>query len=379
VGFASDSAGDLFIVDGGNNVVREVVKATGDVVTVAGDVVTVAGDGKAGHEGDGGPATAAELDSPNSVAVDSAGDLFISDAGNNRIRAVVAATGDIITVAGNGTAGYSGDGGPATAAEIASPRGLAVDSEGDVFFADNPNNVIREVVAATGDIIITVAGDGTAGYSGGNGPATATELNDPGRLAIDPAGDLFIADRDNNVVRELGVPVTVTISPAPTLPGGGGGGGGGGEGGGGKGGGSAGNGGSAGGGEGGPVTPIPAVSPRVITRTVLAVQPRPARVGQPVALVATVKLMGGSRAAPGGSVTFLDGTTDLGTVLLRRGKARLVTWGLVPGRNKIQVQYDPGPGTVPSGATLIETVRLPRSRSKVVASPEVSHPESWCH
>ena len=109
------------------------------------------------------------------------------------IREVVKATGDIITVAGNGTAGYSGDNGPATAAELNHPVGVAVDSAGDLFFADNDNNVIREVVKATGDII-TVAGNGTAGYSGDNGPATAAELNVPDSVAIDSAGDLFIAD-----------------------------------------------------------------------------------------------------------------------------------------------------------------------------------------
>ena len=151
--------------------VREVVKATGDIITVAGN-------GTAGYSGDNGPATAAELNGPNGVAVDSAGDLFIADTANNVIREVVKATGDIITVAGNGTAGYSGDNGPATAAELDSPRGIAVDSAGDLFIADSGNNVIREVVKATGDII-TVAGNGTAGYSGDGGPATAAELNGP--------------------------------------------------------------------------------------------------------------------------------------------------------------------------------------------------------
>ena len=133
--------------------IREVVKATGDIITVAGN-------GTRGYSGDNGPATAAELDDPDGVAVDSAGDLFIADTYNNVIREVVKATGDIITVAGNGTLGYSGDNGPATAAELDSPYGVAVDAAGDLFIADTGNNVIREVVKATGDII-TVAGNGT--------------------------------------------------------------------------------------------------------------------------------------------------------------------------------------------------------------------------
>ena len=190
-GVAVDSAGDLFFADIANNVIREVVKATGDIITFAGN-------GTAGYSGDNGPATAAELNGPNAVAVDSAGDLFIADADNNAIREVVKATGDIITVAGNGNAGYSGDNGPATAAELNDPNGIAVDSVGDVFIADGGNNVVREVVKATGDII-TVAGDGTAGYTGDNGPATAAELNGSGRVAVDSAGDLFIADGGNNV------------------------------------------------------------------------------------------------------------------------------------------------------------------------------------
>ena len=171
IGIAFDSAGDLFVADYGDNVVREVVKATGDIITVAGD-------GTAGYSGDNGSATAAELNFPRDVAVDSAGDLFIADTNNNVIREVVKATGDIITVAGDGTAGYSGDGGPATAAELDGPRGVAVDSAGDLFIADRLNSVVREVVKATGDII-TVAGNGTAGYSGDNGPATAAELDGP--------------------------------------------------------------------------------------------------------------------------------------------------------------------------------------------------------
>ena len=204
-GIDIDSAGDLFIADLVNNVVREVVKATGHIITVAGN-------GTAGYSGDGGPATAAELYTPSDVAVDSAGDLFIADWGNSVIREVVKATGDIITFAGNGKAGYSGDGGPATAAELAGDSGVAIDSAGDVFIADTAgNNVVREVVKATGDII-TIAGNGTAGYSGDNGPATAAELDYEGRVAVDSAGDVFVTDSNNNVIREFTPAWTVAIS-----------------------------------------------------------------------------------------------------------------------------------------------------------------------
>ena len=177
-GIAFDNAGDLFFADTGNNVVREVVKSTGKIVTVAGN-------GTAGYEGDHGPATAAELNGPNSVAVNSAGNLFISDSNNNRIREVVKSTGDIITFVGNGTAGYKGDNGPGTAAEINSPRGISLDTAGNLFIADCLNNRIREVDGAT-DNITTVAGNGTAGYEGDGGPATAAEINEPAFVAVDP-------------------------------------------------------------------------------------------------------------------------------------------------------------------------------------------------
>ena len=167
-----------------------------------GDIITVAGNGTAGYSGDNGPPTAAELNHPAGLIVDSVGDLFISDSGNNVVREVVEATGDIFTVAGNGTVGYTGDNGPATDAKLDNPRGLAVDSAGDLFIADANSNVIREVVKATGDIV-TVAGNGTAGYRGDSGPATAAELNGDYGVAVDNAGDLFIADGNNNAIREV--------------------------------------------------------------------------------------------------------------------------------------------------------------------------------
>jgi sugar lactone lactonase YvrE len=192
--FAFDASGDLFIADTGNNVIREVNRA--------GTINTVAGGGSLGNAGNGGLATNAAVNSPNDVAVDAAGDLFIADSGNNVIREVNGATGIITTVAGNGASGYSGDGGPATTAELGALSGMAVDAAGDLFIADLVDSVIREVHAATG-IITTLAGNGTAGYSGDGGAATAAELNWPAALAVDSAGNLFIADSGNYAIRKV--------------------------------------------------------------------------------------------------------------------------------------------------------------------------------
>ncbi len=205
-GITVNSAGLLFIADSFNNRIREVNLATGTITTVAGN-------GTSGFSGDSGPATAAELDYPTAVALDSAGDLFIADSYNNRIREVNYATGAISTVAGNGTSGSSGDNGPATAAELNNPIGIAVDSTGDLFIADNSDR-IREVIALAG-VITTVAGNGIVGSSGDNGPATAAEINLPDGIALDSAGNLYIADTNNQRIREVAArsPVTVTVSP----------------------------------------------------------------------------------------------------------------------------------------------------------------------
>jgi NHL repeat len=200
-GTAVDSAGDLFIADSGDNVVRE--------ITPNGNIKLIAGNGTAGLTGNGGPATSAELDDPQAVAVNSAGDVFIADTDNNEIREVTPA-GTISDFAGDGTPGFLGDGGPAAQAWLTQPSGLAIDSAGNVYIADSGNNVIRRVDATTGDIS-TVAGDfaadqgndGIGGFSGDGGPATLAQLHDPQGLAIDGAGDLFIADTYNNAVREV--------------------------------------------------------------------------------------------------------------------------------------------------------------------------------
>src|SRR5262249_22178514 len=139
--------GNIYFVDFDSSRIREIVKATGQIITVAGN-------GTAGFSGDGGPATSAQLKFPQGLAIDSAGNLYIGDLQNHRVREVVKATGNIITIAANGTAGFSGDGGLATSAALSSHvQHVSVDSAGNVYIADQGNHRIREVVKATGNII----------------------------------------------------------------------------------------------------------------------------------------------------------------------------------------------------------------------------------
>ncbi len=192
---AVDGGGNLYIADTNNRVIRKVAAATGIISTVAGT-------GSYGYSGDGGPATSAGLSDPYGIAVDAAGNLYIADTYNEVIRKVTIATGVISTVAGNGSGGYAGDGGPATSAELSSPEGIAVDGAGNLYIADTYNSVIRKVTAATG-VISTVAGNGNFGYSGDSGPATSAELSNPDGVAVDAGGNLYIADTNNLVIRRV--------------------------------------------------------------------------------------------------------------------------------------------------------------------------------
>ncbi len=189
-----DSAGNFYIADTGNNVIRKVTASTGMISTVAGN-------GTAGYSGDGGAATSAEINGATNVALDSAGNLYIADTGNNRIRKVTVSTGIISTAAGNGTMGYSGDNEAAVSAKLSGPSGVVVDSAGNLYIADTGNDVIREVTASTG-IIATVAGGSTVCSqptdSIGDGcPATSARLSHPEGVALDSAGNLYIADTGN--------------------------------------------------------------------------------------------------------------------------------------------------------------------------------------
>jgi len=192
---AFDGAGNLYVSDFYGHRIRRVEAGTGIIATVAGN--GVAGDG-----GDGGPATAAQLDYPAGITIDGGGNLYIADSSNNRIREVDNATGIITTVAGDGTWGDGGDGGPATAAEIDTPKDVALDGDGNLYIADNYNDRIRRVDAVT-RVITTVAGDGTWGAGGDGGPATGAQLHGPSGVAVDGLGNLYIADQLNNRVRRV--------------------------------------------------------------------------------------------------------------------------------------------------------------------------------
>jgi Bacterial Ig-like domain (group 3) len=223
MGLAVDSSGDLFIALQGSNQVVEVNAVTQDVTIVAGN-------GTAGDTGDGGSALAAELNAPSAVAVDSSGDLFIADTGNNVVREVVPgpggqlANGTITTVAGGGNNSAPVYSGPASGAALNQPGGVATNNA-DLFVSDTGNNVIREVDMATGQMT-TLAGTGVAAYGGDGGPAAQATLNQPDGLAMTPSGQLLIADNQDMMVREITFPPagqTVQVYPPDMMGGSGGG------------------------------------------------------------------------------------------------------------------------------------------------------------
>lgn len=198
---AFDSAGNMYIADSGDELIRE--------INVAGVINTVAGNGSQGFGGDNGPATQAMLDTPTGVAVDATGNIYVADSNNNRIREV--SGGTITTIAGTGAPGYSGDGSAATAATLDSPSALVIDSSGNLYIADSNNECIRKISAG---IITTVAGNGFEGFGGDNGLATAAMLDTPMGIAVDAAGNLYIADTNNQRVRMVsaGTGVITTIA-----------------------------------------------------------------------------------------------------------------------------------------------------------------------
>ncbi len=200
-GITLNLGGNIVFADQPNQRIRK--------INSSGIISTIAGNGITGYSGDGGPATAAELDMPTSVAYDRLGNLYIADYGTQHIRKVNT-SGIISTVAGGGSGGL-GDGGPATNAVI-SAYGLALDTMGNIYIADGTNNRIRKVNTSTG-IITTIAGNGTAGYSGDGGAATAASLNSPNSVAIDKKGNLFIADISDGYLRKIDTNGIITTIP----------------------------------------------------------------------------------------------------------------------------------------------------------------------
>ena len=193
-GLAMAPDGTLYVADTLNQRVRK--------LTASGVISTVAGNGLAGFSGDGGQGTAAALNQPASVALDAAGNLYIADLGNNRVRAL-SPQGYITTVAGNGSNGSSGDGSAATGASLAGPQGVAVDGAGNLYIAQSGGNTLREV--ASGGAISTVAGSGACCYSGDGGPPLAAALNSPWNVAVDATGNIYFTDYGNNAVRVVGL------------------------------------------------------------------------------------------------------------------------------------------------------------------------------
>ncbi|WP_460945226.1 NHL repeat-containing protein [Spirosoma daeguense] len=201
-GVALDSNGSFYIADQTNSRIRK-VNAMGTITTVAGTGIN----GSGGYSGDGGPAIAAQLYSPFSAALDGSGNLYIADSGNSRVRKV-SSSGVITTIAGTGSFGFSGDGGLATAAQLNGVYGTTVDGSGNLYIADANNHRIRKV--STTGVITTVAGAGSVGYNGDGILATSAQLNYPSSVAVDGAGTLYIADRFNHRVRKVSTTGIIT-------------------------------------------------------------------------------------------------------------------------------------------------------------------------
>jgi uncharacterized protein (TIGR03437 family) len=211
-GVAVDTQGNFYIADTLNNRIRK-VDTKGIITTVAGIGPTGSTTGNGGYNGDNLSATEAALDSPFRLTADNKGNLYIADTVNHRVRKVNA-NGVITTVAGNGISGYNGDNIAATVAELSYPEGVAVDSKGNLFIVENGNNLVRKV--DTNGIITTVAGvPNKSGYNGDNMPATSALLSGPTTLALDSAGDLYIVDQGNEIVRKIANGTITTVAGVP--------------------------------------------------------------------------------------------------------------------------------------------------------------------
>ncbi len=203
----ADGTGNFYIADFYNNRIRK--------VDTSGTITTVAGTGMQGYNGDGIPATTAQLSNPAAVAVDASGNIYIADTWNNRIRKIDS-SGTISSIAGTGFGGVLGDGGPATSAQVNEPEGIAVDRSGNVYIVDYGNSKIRKIDAS--GAINTIAGTGTPGFSGDGGAATAAFLNQPTGVAVDFVGNVYVADNQNGRVRKVNTSGTITTIAETGMP-----------------------------------------------------------------------------------------------------------------------------------------------------------------
>jgi sugar lactone lactonase YvrE len=313
-GLAIDGSGSVYIADSGNNRVRRIDGATGIITTVAGN-------GTAAFAGDGGPATSASLNNPAAVAVDAAGTLYIADAGNNRIRRVDAGTGIITTLAGTGSTPYNGDGTPATAANLGFATALQVNGAGNLLLTDSSNNRVRLVDTSTG-LIWTIAGNGIVAPlccgGGDGGPATRAWLNVPAGVALSPMGPLFIAEHAGQRVRQVALQnsfvstaVNVTASSAS----------------------------------------VPS--------------------GSPVTLAAVLSVMNGSAADVTGNVQFVDAAGNaLGYAPVVNGSSSFTTSSLQMGAHSLSGQYFGDSVFGPSISLPVSvTITAPQSSVALAANP----------
>ncbi len=208
IGCFTDAAGNLYISDQRNNCIRK--------VNTSGIISTIAGTGIAGYSGDGGLATAAQINTPGGVFVDASGNVYFADGLNNRIRKINT-SGIISTIAGNGTAGYSGDGIAAVSAELNNPIGIAVDAAGNFYIGDQQNQRVRKVSAS--GTISTIAGTGTSGYSGDSGPASTAQISYPNYVIVDATGNVFLTDNGNHRIRKINTSGTITTIAGNGSPG----------------------------------------------------------------------------------------------------------------------------------------------------------------
>jgi len=190
MGICVDTAGNIYFADAGNQRIRRIDGITGIITTIIGT-------GSNYYSGDGGPGTAARISTPRDVATDKSGNLYIADGGNDVVRKYVMATGIITTMVGTGVIGNTGDGGPASAAKLNVPSRITFDGTNNLYIADGNNNKIRKVNLSTG-IITTAIFSGTSGNSGDGGPATAGQMSYPSGIAINKKGDIYVSDGSTN-------------------------------------------------------------------------------------------------------------------------------------------------------------------------------------